>query len=813
MPANGADGWHARAGEHLATYRLGPKDIRAHPPPTSPPPTIAMLNTFRQAEMASRDRWMAHTVIKHTAKRVQAVEGHATDGKEALEVVASYTGEAAILRAVEADWHTYDRLALDVFVPAGAPNDMRVMVYLRDGDLWWYETLLPVYLRPGDWTKLLIDLSGEIIRWTPQGHEKVFDRYALQRVRVMGLRVFGHKPYRGPLYIDNIQLWRDPSRRRRIKVARLMPNSVNIPRFGKFELTFRLSKTFQNPFDPDSADILGHFTAPSGKKVVVPAFFFQDYGRHMVEGRELLTPKGRPSWKLRFTPAEVGTYTYSVTVNGRVLPAIRDQRFDCIPSKNTGFVRRSKAAPRYFELTSGQFFYPIGINLRSPSDNRKPYAIDYALPEGKGTFIYDEYYKKLAAAGVNWVRIWQCPWWCGLEWTRKWPGFQGLGRYNLESAWRFDYLLDQAARRGIYVQVCLTNHGQIVIAKNIDRQWDSNPLNAALGEGGPLDDASDFYTNDRARKLFKQRLRYTVARWGYHPKLMAFALFSEMEFTKAYWNDAGAAGQLQGNTRCPRVSRWVGEMAAQLKRIDPFGHLVTTHFSHPWRGADVWERPELDFIQSNAYSGFAVWKQVRGNELFSPITRGMDHYYDDLMKRFDRPVLISEYGGHWMRNPAAKLDAELHAGIWTSLTTHMAGCTGYWWWLHVHYTDKYSHYRAAVRYMAGEDRRGQSLSQATFPVQTPRGGTLQARALRSNTHAYVWVFHPRVARTLDGIPAVEGASIAIPDMGRGTYAIEFWDTYAGKITERRRLDTQGNTLRIPLPTVQNDLALKIKLLK
>jgi len=817
MPANGADRWHARAGEHLSTWRLGPKDVRSHHPQTLPPASFAQLNTFRQQEMQSRERWTAHTVIRHSTESLRIVAHHATDGDEALEVTARYPGEAAILREVEADWHRYDRLAFDIFVPANAPNDMRVMVYLRDGDLWWYETLLPTFLRPGDWTKLLVDLSGEITAWEPQGHAKVFDRYVLQRVRVLGIRVFGHRPYHGPLYLDNLQLWKDPSRQRakRVKVTFVEPSAVAVPQHGLFELTFRLSEVFANPFDPEVADVVGHFTTPGGRTVRIPAFFSQDYERHLVDGREMLTPKGQPCWKLRFTPTEAdadakkSVYTYSVTVNGQELPAISGRQFVAVPSGKPGFVRRSKRDPRYFELSTGQFFYPIGMNLRSPSDNRKPYAIDYPLPEGKGTYIYDEYFKRLAEAEMNWARIWQCPWWCGLEWTRKWPGYQGLGRYNLENAWRFDYLLEQAAARGIYVQACLTNHGQIVIDKRIDRQWDDNPLNSACGEGGPISDASDFYTNDRARKLFRQRLRYTVARWGYSPHLMAFALFSEMEFTKAYWNDAGAAGNLQGTTTCPPVSRWVGEMAAYIKRTDPFGHLVTTHFSHPWRGADVWQREELDFVQSNAYSGFSVWKGLRNSEMFSPVTRGIDYYYDGLMKRFGRPVLIAEYGGHWMRNPRVVLDAELHCGTWASITNHLAGCTGYWWWLHVHFKDRYPHYRAAARYMAGEDRRGQDLRTATPPVHSPQG-YLRARALRSDRVAYVWVYNPRIVRDLDAASPVEGARLDLPDLAPGRYRIEFWNTFTGEVVARRDLATDGATLRIELPTVDKDIALKIK---
>ena len=813
MPANGADRWHARAGEHLATWRLGPKDVRSHHPQTVPPASFAMLNTFRQAEMHSRERWMTHSVIRHSVESLRTVAHHATDGADALEVVARYPGEAAILRTVEADWHRYDRLAFDLFVPAEAPNDMRVMVYLRDGDLWWYETLLPTFLRRGDWTKLLVDLSGEITHWKPQGHDKVFDRYALQRVRVLGIRVFGHKPYHGPLYADNIQLWRDPAPRRpaRIKVVHAQPNAVAIPRYGRFELSFRLSQTFANPFDPAVADVVGHVATPGKRKLQIPAFFYQDYQRHLVDGREVLTPKGRPCWKLRFTPTEVGAHSYSVTVNGQSLPAIQDQSFDCIASKLPGFVRRSKTAPRYFELSTGQFFYPIGMNLRSPSDNRKPYAIDYALPEGKGTYIYDDYFAKAAQAGMNSARVWQCPWWCGLEWTRQWPGYQGLGRYNLANAWRFDYLVDLAADKGLWLQVCLTNHGQATLEKSLDRQWDSNPLNAELGEGGPLHRAEDYYREPTARKLFRQRLRYTVARWGYSPRVMAWSLFSEQEFTAAYWRESGGRGNNGGDVHCPSLLAWLAEMGRYLKQVDPWQHLVTTHFSHPWRGYHAWQLPEIDLVHSNAYSAYA---QLGGDfKRAGRVDYAIDRFWQRYMTRYTadapRPVLITEYGGHWMRNPPEILDAELHAGIWTSITTPLAGCTGYWWWLHVHFSDRYAHYRAAARFMAGEDRRGHDLRPATLSVQAPQG-YLRARALRSDRHATIWVYHPRIIRSLEGIPPVDGARLDLPDMAPGRYRVEFWNTYTGKPIARQDLATDGHTLRIQLPTVQNDMALKIK---
>jgi len=243
--------------------------------------------------------------------------------------------------------------------------------------------------------------------------------------------------------------------------------------------------------------------------------------------------------------------------------------------------------------------------------------------------------------------------------------------------------------------------------------------------------------------------------------------------------------------------------------MDPFRHLVSTHFSHPWRGADVWERPELDLVQSNAYSAFGPLGGDWSPRSYGDVPRAIDRYLATYMGQFGRPVLIAEYGGHWMQNASEKLDAELHAGIWASVTSHLAGSTGFWWWLHVHYADRYAHYRAAARYMAGEDRRGQDLAQSELSLWAT-GTALTARVLKNTRRAYIWVYHPRIVRSLDTTAPIEGARLDLPDMAPGRYAIEFWNTYTGEVTARQELTISGSTLTIRLPAFRNDIAIKVK---
>jgi len=790
VPANYAEAWHGRAGAFLGRAPLsGKKVVSRHP-------QGAVLGERRRITSFERpgSRWRAANRISPST-RVGPAPSVASEGSQSLKAVAGFPGEAAIYSEVDKSWHGYARLTFDVYVPKGAPNDMRAMVYVRERDWWWYETLLAPLLRPGDWTKLIVDVSPESSIWKPRGHRHGWDGYVAQNIREMGIRIFGHRKYDGPVYVDNIELWPDPHHPRPIQLIDLRANAAKVGQYEKFEVTFGLSRVFENPFDPRQADIRGHFISPSGKHVEVPGFFYQEYSRQLAGGVERLTAERGSVWKVRFATGEMGKWRGYVKVNQTVLMKDRPFQFEVVRSDNPGYIRRSRRDPQYLEFTSGKFFYPIGHNLRSPSDGRRPYAYRFATPEGKGTYIYDDYFKKMAAAGENMARIWMCSWWCGLEWNKKWHGFGGIGRYNVENAWRLDYLVEQAAKHGLYIALDTTNHGQYSI--EIDHEWENNPYNAA--NGGFLQRAREFFTNKRAQQKYKDRLRYTIARWGYSPNIMAWTLFSEVEFVEEYWQYS----KHDANDFSPHVAPWHGKMATFVRSTDPFGHVVSTHVSHPWRGHDIWARPELDLVQSNAYSKYPELGQV-------DVVATLSKIYHDKLKQFGRPVIIAEYGGHWMKNSRSALDAELHSGLWATAMMPYAGNTGFWWWLHVHFADRYSHYRALANYMKGEDRRGKALVQGNFLVTSP-GDVLKAVGLQNASSANVWVYHQQVPTSLRWILPVRGATLGFAGLKEGAYRIEFWDTYKGVKASETTARCVGGQMVVKLPEVSRDIALKVHL--
>jgi hypothetical protein len=131
----------------------------------------------------------------------------------------------------------------------------------------------------------------------------------------------------------------------------------------------------------------------------------------------------------------------------------------------------------------------------------------------------------------------------------------------------------------------LQHHGQY--SSQVNPNWKDNPWNVA--NGGFLKTATEFFTSPEAIRLTKQKYRYIVARWGYSPAVMAWELFNEV-----HWVDA-IRGEAKNEAA---VLNWHAEMAAYLKSLDRYGHLVTT-------SADDLRNPlfaGMDYLQAHLYA-------------------------------------------------------------------------------------------------------------------------------------------------------------------------------------------------------------------
>ncbi len=910
---------HARIAEVARRWPViatGEKALLSLHPLALEPRTVTELTSISSAPSSSgawfagepqpsRIRPVPHTPGKWEAGAKVDLEALALSPLRSVCAIKTFRGSITPFQNIPLDdFHQAQALLFDVWVPANAPSDLRAGVHLRGPDGLWFQTLLPGLLNAGDWTTCMLDLTYKNTQnLTAVHHKKDWSDYTRRRLKEIGLHVFTTHPERKlSVRFSNVRAVRfaqiklpDP---RTIKVLDGPEKSPRlIPKGGLWECHLSINHTYANPFDLRQVDLVAEVHTPSGKRITVPAFFDQPCVRREAgrKGAEIVEPKGRERWTVRFRVQEEGPHrvTFMLRENGRykiVQSKWRgDYRFDqkgnpfqpLIKGEDEWLFRyrqmdwngrriveslqfepgdeaarlvldpplftgtkadqawrgflRVDPGHRYFRYDDRSFYYALGPCLRSPSDNRIPYFDAHRkwVPSffekisKRGTYQFDEYLAAFQKAGINWTRIWACSWWCGLQWRRDWPGYQGLGRYNLLNAWRLDHILDEAERRGVRVSLCLTNHGQF--SRVIDSEWNNNPYNQRWG--GPLESASEFFTRAEAKIPHLNYLRYVAARWGHSPAIMTWELFSELEFTEDYLislpHKMGRA-----DTPALNIMDWHREMAVWLKAQDPNRHLISTHFSHPVRGESVFKMPEMELAMSNAYSAFdelaggrknaaaALSEFWKGSSWNKGVFKGMQIYR--------KPVLVEEQGRHWMGGNRAKkgnntrnnLDADLHAGLWGSLVQPLAGATGYWWWLHVHFDDRYEEYRALANFVKGEDfRADQTTNELDLnPFEVPVAGTRSfytARALGSNRRAYVWVYDKKSPYRSTGFKPEGGVRCTLRNLDVGYYSVEFWDTTRGRIIRSIELmvppsGPKKGVMNIALPTFTRDMAIKIK---
>ncbi len=428
-------------------------------------------------------------------------------------------------------------------------------------------------------------------------------------------------------------------------------NASVVPRYSKLELTLHLTATYENPFDPDQIDVWAIFRAPNGRQIRVNGFLDQPFRRSLVHGREVISPSGNPVWRVRFSADEVGAWTY--VVHARDRSGERQWgpgRFRVTPSSDLGFVQVSRRNPRAFAFSNGTPFFAVGEDMCWGGE--------------RGSYDYDTWLPKLAKAGGNWIRIWMCSWNCALEWTKEPHGdwrsgdYHGLGVYSLSNAWKLDHILDTAAANHIWVMLCFGTYGELASGGYFNEgQWKANPYNAA--NGGPCAGPDDFWTNPRARALYRRRLRYIAARYGWRTNIHSWEL----------WNEIPAD--------TPAKVAWHAEMAQFLKGTgafkgqpaDAFHHLLTTSY-----GSDaVWRMPEYDFTQTHSYG-------VGTTPDFAPVV----HADAVSFARFPKPHLMSEFGIDWRKSDRdydpKGMGINLHNAIWAAAASGDAGTAMIWYW-------------------------------------------------------------------------------------------------------------------------------------
>lgn len=415
-----------------------------------------------------------------------------------------------------------------------------------------------------------------------------------------------------------------------------------------------------NNFDPDLVRIDATITTPTRRRLTVPAFWFQDYTRALVDGAQVLTPVGEPEWRLRFTPDEPGEYSLALAIAqpGQPpadAPAIRFLVAATPSPEAAGWVR---VAPdrRYLETSTGQPLRLIGANVCWGGNAR-------------GTYDYDQWFPAMRDTGENFARLWFAPWSMGLEHRPA-----TLNRYDLAAAWQADHVLELAERCGLYVLIAMDHHGMFM---SNDPAWGGSNnhwlINSpyAKENGGPCATANEFFTSPAARQLYQKRLRYLIGRYGYSPRLLSWQFFNEID-----------------NSYIPRstlvhadVLAWHRDMGRWLKAHDPYQHLVSTSLTGASDRPDYWALPEMDFSVYHSYGE-------------ADPARYVARLSADMARRYAKPVMIGEIGTDFRQWTIAN-DPYLRGfrqGLWGATLGGSVGTSMSWWWEDLHADQVYPFY-------------------------------------------------------------------------------------------------------------------------
>jgi hypothetical protein len=293
-----------------------------------------------------------------------------------------------------------------------------------------------------------------------------------------------------------------------------------------------------NPYDCRANDVRVVFAAPDGHREERLAYF--DEGR----------------WKAWLTTTHPGHYHATLTRNGELVAGPAAEVV--VPESARlpeGFVH---AQGTRFVTDSSQPYFPLGHDLCWRYPDIPPLT---------------ELLLRMGAAGMNWARIWACAWdeknpvlirhnaYAPAE-KGTWREAAPLGEFLPAALRQWDELVSAAEASGIRFQFVLFHHG--LFSTRADANWNEHPWNRA--NGGFLDKPQDFFTNETARDYSRRWLRYAIARWGHSPSVLAWELFNEVE-----WTDA-----IQKDQNWPAVLAWHNEMAAYVRSLDPYHHLVVT---------------------------------------------------------------------------------------------------------------------------------------------------------------------------------------------------------------------------------------------
>ncbi len=367
--------------------------------------------------------------------------------------------------------------------------------------------------------------------------------------------------------------------------------------------------------------------------------------------------------------------------------------------------------------------------------------------------------------------------------------------FNPLRSWDWDYILDQAQAKGIYLKL-------VMLEKN-DRVW--NRINPDGTLGNSDSNNQNFYASDgtKVRRLHEYFWRYIAARWGYSTAVHSWELLNEGDpFNGNHYEQAEAFGRfIHANTSGRQM--------------------VTTSLWHSFPASQFWDNPaypDVDYADLHAYAGTKVPPTDPHD------AAGFHLNVSQWVRDFgiSKPTVRGEtgIGGTGGENPELSRD---RYGVWLHNFTWSQLDPGgmyelYWYPENVERNDLYFQYKPFRDFMEGiplGDGRYSDAQAVTSDDNTRAVGqrdSLGERAhlwIQNRNHTWWNVVKGVAWGRLSGTVTLPGFTPNEP------YPVEYWlfDDPGNLTTQQATLTADGSGQLVldlsALPDAVTDLAVKI----
>ncbi len=523
-----------------------------------------------------------------------------------------------------------------------------------------------------------------------------------------------------------------------------------VPRYESMELTLAIDAEYSNPYDAREVELEGIFTGPNGNAMTLPGFW-----------------DGEGSWKIRFTPAQEGLWTYSLTVRdvrGNSLPHLGE--LTVTPSELHGWLQPGHLfdtaySGRYFVHHDGTPFYGVGhadaLNI----------LID-GFDENEGVRLFDT----MKEANENYVVWWPL-------YTNS-PVSSSYDNYSLANMKVIDMIVKDAEKEGIHLIFTIWDHPQL--RDDNHPSWDTG--NWSRNGFSKLSSPEEFFVSEEAWAWQENLYRYIIARWGCSHAIGMWQTVSEINGTNAL----------------EQSDSWHERVNAYFVANDPYRHPTTASGS----GEVDWETGHLamDVPQVHLYewNGDAVGAAAHTAEWTSR-----------MWERAEKPNWIGEFGV----TGDTHYPELFHYSIWAALASGAAMTPAEW-------NSGGAWGRMTDEMNADISRFAQFV--ADLPLAEWNPSTLEITASEADVRAWglagsdgglFWVQDFSLAgRSIEEVRSEmslrSGVQVSVQGLSEGAYVVQPYDTWRGIYLDEIRVEcTDSNICMIDLPDFTSDMAFRI----